>query len=215
MAWVEKDHNDHLIPNPCYVQGRQPPDQAAQTHNKPGPECLQGWGIQNHHHLIITEVPKHSGRSAQPTDLIRPQRQSVQLSGLITGGLSTPTSTDRSWEQKEKALSDLESANHFHKYIHSSRQYPWPWGNDRVMTGGFTCKIYSHFALERSFNILHRHEYKHTHPNKPNSRSKSEKSGQSWMTVVFRWDKYLEMHNNLKLITDFSSVSFHIITKQL
>ena len=30
---------------PCYVQGRQPPDQAAQSHNQPGLECLQGWGI--------------------------------------------------------------------------------------------------------------------------------------------------------------------------
>jgi len=32
---------------PCYVQGRQPPDQAAQSHIQPGPECLQGWGIHN------------------------------------------------------------------------------------------------------------------------------------------------------------------------
>jgi len=30
---------------PCYVQGRQPPDQAAQSHIQPGLECLQGWGI--------------------------------------------------------------------------------------------------------------------------------------------------------------------------
>ena len=30
---------------PCYVQGRQSPDQAAQSHIQPGPECLQGcWG---------------------------------------------------------------------------------------------------------------------------------------------------------------------------
>jgi len=27
MAWVEKDHNDHLGSTPCYVQGHQPPDQ--------------------------------------------------------------------------------------------------------------------------------------------------------------------------------------------
>ena len=32
---------------PCYVQGRQPPDQAAQSHIQPGLECLQGWGICN------------------------------------------------------------------------------------------------------------------------------------------------------------------------
>jgi len=24
MAWVEKNHNNHLISTPCYVQGRQP-----------------------------------------------------------------------------------------------------------------------------------------------------------------------------------------------
>ena len=32
---------------PCYVQGRQPLDQAAQSHIQPGHECLQGWGIHN------------------------------------------------------------------------------------------------------------------------------------------------------------------------
>jgi len=26
-------------------QGREPPDQAAQSHMQPGLECLQGWGI--------------------------------------------------------------------------------------------------------------------------------------------------------------------------
>ena len=47
MAWVEKDHNDHPVPTPCYVQGRQPADQAAQSHIQPGLECLQGWGIHS------------------------------------------------------------------------------------------------------------------------------------------------------------------------
>ena len=32
---------------PCYVQDRQPADQAAQSHIQPGLECLQGWGIHN------------------------------------------------------------------------------------------------------------------------------------------------------------------------
>ena len=32
---------------PCYVQGHQPPDQAAQSHIQPGLECLQGWGTHN------------------------------------------------------------------------------------------------------------------------------------------------------------------------
>jgi len=54
MAWVEKDHNDHLVPTPCYVQGRQPADQAAQSHILPGLECLQGWGI---HNLLGQPVP--------------------------------------------------------------------------------------------------------------------------------------------------------------
>jgi len=34
MAWVEKDHNDR-VSTPCYVQGLQPPDQAAQSHIQP------------------------------------------------------------------------------------------------------------------------------------------------------------------------------------
>jgi len=39
MAGVEKDHDDHLtieIQPPCYVQGRQPQDQAAQSQVQPG-----------------------------------------------------------------------------------------------------------------------------------------------------------------------------------
>ena len=36
MAGVEKDHNDNLISTPCYVQGGQPPDQAAKSHIQPG-----------------------------------------------------------------------------------------------------------------------------------------------------------------------------------
>ena len=40
MAWVEKDHSDHLVSTPCYVQGHQPPDQAAQSRIQPGLEKL-------------------------------------------------------------------------------------------------------------------------------------------------------------------------------
>jgi len=43
MAWVEKDHNAHPVPTPCYVQGRQPAAQAAQSHIQPGLE----WGIHS------------------------------------------------------------------------------------------------------------------------------------------------------------------------
>ena len=39
---------------PCYVQGRQPPDQAVQSHIQPGLECLQGWDI---HNLLGQPVP--------------------------------------------------------------------------------------------------------------------------------------------------------------
>ena len=65
MAWVEKDHNDHPVPTPCYVQGCQRPDHAAQSHIQPGLECLQGWSIHNllgqpvpvrHHFLLISNL---------------------------------------------------------------------------------------------------------------------------------------------------------------
>ena len=39
---------------PCYVQGSQPPAQAAQSHIQPSLECLQGWGI---HSLLGQPVP--------------------------------------------------------------------------------------------------------------------------------------------------------------
>jgi len=54
MAWVAKNHNAHPDPTPCYVQGRQPAAQAAQSHIQPGLECLQGWGI---HSLLGQPVP--------------------------------------------------------------------------------------------------------------------------------------------------------------
>ena len=40
MAWVEKDLKDHLVSIPHYAQGRQPLDQAAQSHIQPGLECM-------------------------------------------------------------------------------------------------------------------------------------------------------------------------------
>jgi len=50
---------------PCYVQGRQLPDQAAQSHIPPGLECLHGWDIHNlleqpvpvHHHPLCEKLP--------------------------------------------------------------------------------------------------------------------------------------------------------------
>jgi len=54
MAWVAKEHSAHPVPTPCYVQGRQPAAQAAQSHIQPGLECLQGWGT---HSLLGQPVP--------------------------------------------------------------------------------------------------------------------------------------------------------------
>ena len=66
MAWVKKDNNDHQVSILCYVRGRQPPVQAAQSHIQPGLECLQGWGIHNplgtlfqcvRHHSVCEKLP--------------------------------------------------------------------------------------------------------------------------------------------------------------
>ena len=65
MAWVEKDLKEHRVSTPCYVQGCQPPDKAAQSHIQPGLECLQGWGIHNLsgqpvpmcHHPLCEKLP--------------------------------------------------------------------------------------------------------------------------------------------------------------
>jgi len=58
---------------PCYVQGRQPPDQADQSHIQPGLQCLQGCdrnknlGGKNHYaDLIVSEgfCLRANGRSS-------------------------------------------------------------------------------------------------------------------------------------------------------
>ena len=43
MAWVEKDHSDHLVSNPWYVQGCQPSDQAAKSHIQPEQIATSAW----------------------------------------------------------------------------------------------------------------------------------------------------------------------------
>jgi len=58
MAWVEKDHNDHLVSTPLLCAGSPPPDQAAQSHIQPGLKCLQGWGIHN----LSGQFSPHTGR---------------------------------------------------------------------------------------------------------------------------------------------------------
>jgi len=47
MVWVEKDHDDHPVSTPCYVQGHQPLDQAAQSYIQTGLEHMQGWVSHN------------------------------------------------------------------------------------------------------------------------------------------------------------------------
>jgi len=47
MAWVEKKRRDNVVSTPCYMQGCQPVDQAAQSHIQPGLGCLQGWGTHS------------------------------------------------------------------------------------------------------------------------------------------------------------------------
>ena len=54
MAWVEKDHNDHLVSTPLLCAGSPTTRQAAQSHIQPGLECLQGLGI---HNLLGQPVP--------------------------------------------------------------------------------------------------------------------------------------------------------------
>ena len=69
---------------PCYVQDRQPLDQAAQSHIQPGLECLQAWGIHNllgqpvpvRHHALCEKLPPcpiamHPGEEAFPLLFIR------------------------------------------------------------------------------------------------------------------------------------------------
>jgi len=87
MAWVEKDHNDHLVPTPCYVQGRQPADRAAQSHIQPGLVCLQGWGTHTSLSNLFSASPPSvwEGKVClQPGN--RCQFQGVTFCGLLTEG---------------------------------------------------------------------------------------------------------------------------------
>ena len=56
IEWPGLKRNTMIIQfqPPCYVQGRQPLDQVAQSHIQPGHECLQGWGI---HSFLGQPVP--------------------------------------------------------------------------------------------------------------------------------------------------------------
>jgi len=48
MAWVEKDLTHHLVSTLCYVQVRQPADQAAQSHIQPlgTTHAIEYWQVQ-------------------------------------------------------------------------------------------------------------------------------------------------------------------------
>ena len=74
MTWVEKDHNDHWVSTPCYVQDRQPPDQAAQSHIQPGLERLQGWGI----HSLLGQTGPRAVRKTAAHQWAERNKQSIE-----------------------------------------------------------------------------------------------------------------------------------------
>jgi len=102
---VFSDHEEGLVPNsrilhriiewpglnrstvtiefqpPCYVQGHQPPDQAAQSHIQPGLECLQGWGI---HSLLGQPVPvRHHPLGGKLPPNIQPKPSLPQFKTIL------------------------------------------------------------------------------------------------------------------------------------
>ena len=71
---------------PCYVQGRQPPDQGAQSHIQPGLECLQGWGIHFFNFFLllrkeaeIERVPHYAPHLKQPNISVPPVNATLLL----------------------------------------------------------------------------------------------------------------------------------------
>ena len=71
---------------PCYVQGCQPADQAAQSHIQPGPECLQGWGI---HSFLGQPVPVcHCKNFLLPKDINKKPHKNIIL-GLYSEKVKT------------------------------------------------------------------------------------------------------------------------------
>jgi len=65
MAWVEKDHSDHPVSTPCYVQGRQPADQAAtttaKTPQRQSQPCCAFTAFEAQNSLIKTNHRAYSG----------------------------------------------------------------------------------------------------------------------------------------------------------
>ena len=92
MAWVEKDHNEHPVSAPCYVQGRQPAAQAAQSHIHPGLECLQGWGIHSLLGQPVQYVTTLWGKNFLLISNLNLPRLSLKLSPLVLS-LSTLVSS--------------------------------------------------------------------------------------------------------------------------
>jgi len=54
MAWVEKDHNDHLVSAPLLCAESPTIRSGCQSHIQPGLVCIQGWSI---HNLLGQPVP--------------------------------------------------------------------------------------------------------------------------------------------------------------
>jgi len=65
---------------PCYVQSRQPADQAAQSHIQPGLECLLGQPVPVHHHPLCE---KRSSR------IVLILKEAYYLSPISLNGLWT------------------------------------------------------------------------------------------------------------------------------
>jgi len=99
VAWVGKEHSAHPIPTPCYVQGRQPADQAAQSHIQPGLECLQGWGIHSLLGQIHCAENKGVHRAQHGTALLILSASSAGSEGSdeLPTGLSLVSPQEFSW----------------------------------------------------------------------------------------------------------------------
>jgi len=73
---------------PCCVQGRQPPDQAAQGHIQPGLECLQGWGIHSLLGQPVTEreqKPEPVHRKGTDIPCFTCASAGIQQPGVVKG----------------------------------------------------------------------------------------------------------------------------------
>jgi len=84
---------------PCYVQGHQPPDQAAQSRIQPGLECLQGWGI----HSLLGQPALRGFRNFKGSS------EFFKISAFFLGvPLDVPQHKPTLWFQRLEAVASLE-----------------------------------------------------------------------------------------------------------